>query len=526
MTAMNNANFGWIFTAAVAVYALLWALAQMLLAKKRNWVLTVVRVGVTVASAVVSIPISNRLAELATDTVYGMVLPQMGIEAGGFMTEVPVGAEGLRVIVAMLVSPILYGLIFLVVRGILAIVCRIIGLALKHKPGYNAAVAMPLGAVNGVLIAVVTLIPLCGFLTMGAHLLETFSEGEMAEMAFVQDNVLEPMGMTADEVDEAAKDLENHPVVKTVHITVGKPVYKALTTAELDASATHGTVIEMNLETELTGLIITAGHATEVMESFGKDDYTADDKAVLMATGDAMLHSEWVKMLATDTLVALSEAWLAGEDFAGMQRPTLDATVQPILNRMLELLASESGATLEEDIHTILDVMGDFLMYDLLTDDTDYAAMLQRLGTSGILTNLLAKLEANERMAPLVSEIKATAMRLVSNMLGADKIQSGEYDEMMDSVAESLTNVLDMSKEERKDIITEAIRTDFADQGFDIPEDVAVEMSEQMIDELGQDGEITGDELKNYILTHTEDGFELLPDDLPMEDIPVEDLPS
>jgi hypothetical protein len=146
--------------------------------------------------------------------------------------------------------------------------------------------------------------------------------------------------------------------------------------------------------------------------------------------------------------------------------------------------------------------------------------MVQRMGQSGLLTNMLAKLEANERMETLAAELKALSIRLVSNMLGVDKLQSGEYAEMMDSVADTLTQSLAMSEAERDAIILDSVKNNFADQGFDVPDDVALKMSHQMIDELGADGEITKDELTDYLVNHADEGFEFAPDQIP-DDLPI-----
>ena len=158
-------------------------------------------------------------------------------------------------------------------------------------------------------------------------------------------------------------------------------------------------------------------------------------------------------------------------------------------------------------------------IFDLLNEDADYTDMVQRMGQSGLLSNMLAKLEANERMAPLAAELKSLGVRLVSNMLGIDQLKNGEYAELMGNVAGTLTESLDMSQEERDALVLDSIKNNFGDQGFDVPDDVALQMANKMIDELGADGEITGDELTQYMIQNVDEGFEYIPEDIP-EDIP------
>jgi hypothetical protein len=309
-------------------------------------------------------------------------------------------------------------------------------------------------------------------------------------------------------------------VIVYVHGTVGEPVFTALTTAELDATNTHGAVLEMNLERELCGLLVTASHAMDVVESFEKADYTPADKDLLFATADSLFESDWIRILAADTLVAMSETWLENKPFAGIDRPVLDATLNPTVNRMLEIFATETPETLEEDIHILLDLVGDMMVNDLLQENADYTAMVQKMGQSGILTDMLDTLQESERLSTLADELKALAVRLVSNMLGVDKLQSGEYMDMMGDVASTLTDALQMPEAERDALLLNSIKENFAGQGFDVPDDVALKMSHQMIDELGADGEISPDELTDYLVNHADEGFDIMgdveiPDELP-----------
>lgn len=511
-------NLSLIFTLAAVLYVLVWALIYLFAAGKRSWIMAVVRIGITVVSAIAAIPLTKLIADLSADFVYGLILPYMGEELVGFLTEVPVGAEGMRVIASLLVAPILYLLVFLVLRWLIAMIAWIVE---KCVPVLKArtlrGVSMPLGALNGILIAVVTLVPLCGYMVFGAHLLNTFVDSGMTDTALVQKNVLERFNLTEDQVENVADGLKGNIVVTVVHKSVGNPIYTALTTAELDATETHGQTVEMNLERELSGLLVTASHAMEVVESLEKETYTPADKDLLFATADSFFESKWIRLLAADTLVSMSETWLENKAFAGIDRPVLDASLNPTVNRLLEVLATETPETLEEDIHVILDVVGDLLVNDLLKKNADYTAMVQRMGQSGLLTDMLAKLDANERMHTLAAELKSLSIRLVTNMLGTDLLKSGEYAEMMGNVADTLNGVLDMPEEERNAIITQSIKDNFSEQGFDVPDEVALEMSNKLIDDLGADGEITGDELTDYMVNHADEGFDVVLDTIPEE---------
>ena len=501
------------------LYVALSGLTAMLKARKRSWVMAVVRFVLTVASAVAAIPLTTYCVEIGADYAYEMLIPALGEDLAAFFTEVPVGVEGLRVLAGLILAPIVYAVIFFLLRWFLYIIAWIVEKCVPALRKRNRRyISLPLGALTGILFAVVLLIPLCGYSMLGTNMFHTFMETDLAK-DIVTDELLESVGMNEEDLNGMISEAENNFVVVGVYQTVGKPVFQALTTDELDPAVTHGKTVEINLESELCGLVNTVGYATEVIESFDKEDYTAEDKETLFAMADTFFASDWVRMLAADTLSAMAGNWLENKEFAGMDRPALDANLDPTLNLILELLATETVDTIEEDIHDILDVVGDLMIYDLLGSDANYTDMVQRMGQSGLLSQMLAKLEANERMAPLAAELKTLGVRLVSNMLGIDQLKNGEYAELMGNVAGTLTESLDMSQEERDALVLESIKNNFGDQGFDVPDDVALQMANKMIDELGADGEITGDELTQYMIQNVDEGFEYIPENIP-EEIP------
>ena len=503
-------NVSLIVTLAIALYAAILGLIYMLKARKRSWVMSIVRLCVTIGCAIAAIFLTRMLAEMAADTVYELLRPYMGDEIVAFLDGVPVGAEGMRVLAALLVSPLLYLLVFIVLRWCVSLVVWIVEKCVPFLRRRSLRIiSMPLGLLNGVLVAVVTLVPLCGYLMLCAHLMGTAVDSGILESSLVRENL---PSVTEEEVVELADAVENHPVASGIYGTVGRPIFTALTTAPLDTTDTHGVVVELELERELSGILVMGAHAVDVMESFEKEEYTAADKELLFVTADSLFASDWIRILATDTLAALSESWLENKEFAGIERPSMEATLNPTVNRLLEVLASETPDTLEEDIHDILDVVGDLKVNGLLAQTSDYTALVQKLGESGLLTEMLDTLEQNQRLRILADELKALSVRLVSNMLGVDKLQSGEYMEMMGNVASSLTDALTMSDEERDAWLKESIQTNFAGQGYDVPDDVALKMSQQMMDELGADGEITADELTDYMVEHAGEGFDAVGD--------------
>ncbi len=526
-----------VFQWAAVGLAVVLMIVNLFLARRRSLIMAFVRVGITVGSIVLAVLLAKPISTLLTDIAYDFLLPVLRAELGdtidlnGIIAATPAGEEGLKVLVSLLIAPLVFLLLFLLFRGLLSIPGAILAAlvpGLKKKEKALQAATMPIGALNGLLIAMTVLVPICGFLTIGGHMMNTVADTARACDSHQVTDILNDMETTPDQLEELGVTLQENPVVLVVHSTLGRPVFGSLTTGNTRASATHNKTLKLNLETEIGGLLETGIYLLDAMGSFEKEDYTEADKNKLYRFEESMLDSEWRTMLVTDVLTDAATHWRRGEAFAGLERPVIDANVDPLINRVLDVMTHESDRTLEEDLHDILDVVGDFLMCDLLASEIEPQEMLLALAEKNILTTTMEKLHANPRLAPIADELKATSMRLLTHTLGLDELKNGEHADLMANVASELNNVLDLSEEERHEVVADALGNAFAEYGVEVPADAANQLADQAIADLGADGEITPDELTEYLVTHTEDvtdllpdeGLDTLPDDIP--EIPID----
>ena len=500
-----------IATLVGVAYILLTIGAQMLRSRKSSWIMAVVRIGITVFSAVVSIPVTRLVANKLSAMGLELIAPTLDEGLQDYISRVPVGAEGVLALVALLVSPILYLLIFLVLRFVLTFIAWIVRFcvpALRQRT--RREITLPVAAGNGLLFALITLVPLCGYIALGANLMETTVAAGVVSSPLMEDVL--PSDMTEDEVLALADELGGHPIVVVVHGTVGRPIFSAVTTTKLDPATTHGETVKINLQRELSGFVVTLARVMEAVETLEKDDYTLEDKQKLLDAADSLFDSKWISITASDTVVAMADSWLNNESFLGLERPNVDAVLNPTVNKFLEVLGTETAETLPEDIHIILSVVGDLKVYGLFEDSADYMTLAQRMGEDGLLTRLLKELRASDRLSVLADELETLSVRLVSSMLGIDKLKDGEYAETMDKIADKLTESLEMDETTRDVLIVDAVKTNLKDAGFDVPEDLALKVAHQAIDELGADGVITSDELTDYLVNHADQAFDIAGD--------------
>lgn len=501
-------NFSLIFSLAALVFVLLCAGVTLLIARRHGWIMAVVRAGTTLLTAVLSVPLAKLIADKVAGALAGGVLPKLGGAIADIMTKVPVAEEGAEVLVALILTPVIYLFLFAILRGLLGIVLMILEKKLpilKKQETGPLKITLPVGAANGLLVAIAALIPVCGLLALGGTALDTLTQPDMVNTSFVQTTVIKTAKSSEAKLKTLADDMGRNPAVVAVHKTVGKPMFKWMTTGDLDVTKTHNVAVKMNLETELCSLLEVAGHGTEMLDIINSKDHRENDQERLVALADTLLESTWVKLVATDLMVELGEAWQNDEPFAGKNPPAMNSDLEPTFDTLWGVLANENYNTIEDDLHVIVDVIGEVVEADLFSTQADYRDLVSKLGQGTLLTDVTAKLQSNERLAPVAVELKAMSMRLVTKMLGVEDLQSGKHDKLVGNVASSLTNAMTLPEEERREVILDSVKTSFGDSGYDVPDDVAVDISNQIIDELGADGEITQEELKNYMVEHAGD---------------------
>ena len=209
-------------------------------------------------------------------------------------------------------------------------------------------------------------------------------------------------------------------------------------------------------------------------------------------------------------------SWRDGEDFLGVEALEVPALIQPTVTVAYDILATETARNIRDDLHTVMDVVGTLAENGFLKEDADYANLLVSLASSeeengaNLRDRLLGILEENAHMAPLATEIRALTGRVVSSVLSSELKNNERYQPVIADVTNSLNQALAMTEEEREEGIRKAVQQAFDAEGIVIPEDLAVNMSEEMFDTCGADGEITAEEVQDYLVERMETDYEAI----------------
>ena len=365
-------------TVVSVVFVVAMILINLYLADRRSWIMSVVRLGMTLVAAALALPIARLLAGVFTDDVYAAILPVAGDRLGDFLNAAPDGLRGLRVIVSMLISLLLYVAIFLALRLFFVIVgivlCRFLP---KLKEKTRRGVALPLGALNGLLIAAVVLAPICGFLATGGTVLGNMAVSADKCDAEAVDALFEQFGTDSQEVRELAKDVDENLVVSVVSNTVGRPVFAVLAERKMELSDGSGEVIKIKLERDLNVMACALVHLTDVNAAMNEEDFDTTEKVRLHNLSDSVAQSRWVSVVMADTMATLSERWEQKESFAGMERPSMNKVTEPAFDSMMDVLSEQTPNTINEDLDVLMDVMGDLIAAGLMKGSDDAQQLIK-----------------------------------------------------------------------------------------------------------------------------------------------------
>ena len=235
---------------------------------------------------------------------------------------------------------------------------------------------------------------------------------------------------------------------------------------------------------------------------------TEADSQEMMGAVDFLMESDWVAEVMAETLGYMASQWKNGNAALGMEAPDVgDGVMKPVMDKMWDILATENKENVRADLKTITIVLSDLMSLGFSNSEGDQQEMMAQLGggENSTLSHMMSALRDNPHLAPLADELRTLSLRLVSQAMGDALKNTDQYDGVISNVATAFNDVLDLPAEERRESLQNAVKTSFAEQDIDVPEDVAVELAEKAIEDLGGDGEITDEELKNYFIENMDD---------------------
>lgn len=416
-----------------------------------------------ILTAVICKPSSSFIAS-ALDMLKG-IMPDGTIQDLFSVEEL---GEAFSYYSSMLVAPFFFALSYILVSIIVSIIVSILVKIIPpfKKPGIllDRLDGSGVGLICGFIVTVIVLMPIVGTIDMVASL---DSAGQSAESAETAEN-------------DDIKDLihkANESKVIDVFMNMGcRPVYNAFASAKFDGEKIY-------LKDDLSAVLDMVDNIDAMsgeLSGYGDAQIGALRNIVADLESSSLLENTVSGVFST-----AAQKWLSGESFIGIEKFSAGEMLDPIVETMLEVIATSDKDTIGKDLETMTDVFAIMVKYDMFSHGDDYEAMLTQLSKEGVISELIIVVNNNPRMSPLADEITTLSIRALASTIGIPEDAEERYNLLLSEVAEVVESTYGMSGDEREQNLSSDLKKAFDEYGVEVGGEALDNITASVITDLG-----------------------------------------
>ena len=503
----SGATFG-----TVGIFIFLFIAALMLvgalLGRKRGFLRQTVRTVTVILSLLISFllisivkgSVENWLSSQTSDSListlegFGLDLVDLKSVLSGISSSTV--EHILAIPLYLVVVPIIFVAIFVVVSLLMGLVhllvCKLFRFhKWNHKKLLSKLSGLAIGAVQGLLVAVVCLSPFVGLASTISTAVSDMPAGE------AKNEVLKIY-------DENISSYTEDEGVKVVNSLGAGLIYKSLATATVGGN-TH------DMSTEIAGPTLKLISAVTKLTDINWQDMTEADKTTLTTLVEVAKESPYTATILADLLSTLAGGYSKGT--AGVESNGLAKEL------VVEILAVFDGIN-EKELPGTLAVVRD--VFFMLSDEGAIAALgddsadLNRISSifttansngKTLIDRLTAKLKENDRTKPLISSITSisvTAMAQNLSGMGGVEVDEETYENVKEGIGEIVSIKKDdyATSEEYVSAISDSLNSTLVDNGIQLEKDVVDQMAQHVADNYGDKENLSDEEIDSIILSY------------------------
>ena len=485
-----------------------------------------IRLGFIILSLLVSVAVTGLISNTVIASVSSMsseslaeVFDTIGYKVPeDIMSQIAENSTSISYLLAIPVAFIVAPIMFLVVYGIFHFItlipCSILSKALvlkkSKKSGYSRLIGAAVGALQGLLIAVIVASPFTGLLSTATDAVDAIKDSGV--VSFEEDSLIEG-GIPTD------------TTLSFLGAVGGNLIYENLATVEVNGN-------EYNMKKELAEPVVKLvanASKLEDIESYTK--LSKEDQETLNAIVNVFEESDYISDISANLILVASDTLKKeftssnNNMFGGEQE--LDNVFGKFTNSFFDVInaiATDSlndKSSLTGDLKTLLSVYYLLSDYDILnTFNTSPMYAVEALMTTHeeedgtqitVMKKVTDTLNSNVHTRPMVTVLSQISISALSGQFdfGGDFDITKVYNDVKESV--SAISAVDRTVEETyvaevTDILTNA----FTENNVDIEAEVISDMAKYLFDNPDTisagdgdgDGEITDDEMNKLILAY------------------------
>lgn len=366
-----------------------------------------------------------------------------------------------------------------------------------RKSALSRLGAAGLGAVQGVIIAIMLLLPISCYLSIVQPTLQEL----------IAQDVLPADDPTIVMAEDIVVELDASPVLNVYRTLGGRALSDSIMSMQVAG-------VNVKVSEELSSLIKLAQQAVELSKT-ELPNYGEEQAAIISSIGDSFADSKLLAPIAGDVIYAATDAWLKGEPFVNIERPSLGEDgeiLEPALTALLEILHDDAKETLllQADVKTVAELVSVLARNGVFANLSNTDALLETMG-GNVVSEMVTTLGNNQSMKRMIPEIMNIGVRAIGQVLSIPADAEQVYDSFMNDVADTLNDVRDLPEQERVQSLSAELETAFDQAGVEIDEQVLDFYSAAIIEDLvdaNPDREITPDDVQAFFILYAEGAIE------------------
>lgn len=443
-----------------------------LLGLARKWKKALLRFGIVIIDLIGALLLSAEVSTYIPPETIIDTLNSLNPTIAELVASVP----SLLSLAFGLVRPLFFIVIFIGSSVASLLVYLICCIFISYKPDekrYPMA-GMLIGAVQGLLIALVLVSPVIGYISLADQAVVAYKDvvGEEAP------NKLKTLH------EEYVEPVKNHPFIGLTG-TASAPIFNAVVSFEIGDDT-------FNPQNELPILVAGYKNVTVLM---GKPlaEFGTSEKAAISNITSLFGQSVLAPNVGAEFLSAMTTKWKAGESFAGIAPWKAEGEFQAVVDALYTVFSTSTADTLKRDIVTIGDfviLMVDYDMTSLFSGEDDVLAKITAVNPATNKTFIKAAtelLDANPHMATLRAGVSKLGASLLGSQLGTPEQIRENYGEMVTSVVDVLKTAEGDTNEEKIEALTPTIKEELAKNDIELSDEVLDEASRFLLEELEKD---------------------------------------
>ena len=465
-----------------------------------------VRAVTIVISAIVSLMGIGFITRSLSDLCAGQTLDEV-VMMLGISTDVPenvmdllacfdaVTAERLIELPLMtILAPFVFTILFIVVSAVLLIVHGIVS-SMFRLSGKRAGVAsrlvgMTIGALQGIAVAIIFLVPIINLVGMSADVNDGIAERspENAENMSV-----------CQMYDEYIRDTRESPVFSVAYSLGGDLICDNIATIDIDGG-------KVNLRDTLTSALVETGDIG-VFVDFNWTDPTDEQCDSLQSIIDTLSDDAYFASILSGGVRGLATAIDSGVIVFELEEPVLG-----VMNSLVGIFTTLNEDNFGQDMDTILEVYfllsREGVLEALATNPDDVLTVLTAANEAGdtVIKRVIGKIQDNPHMKPLVTMLTKLSLSVMMNNVG---VENGE--EVYDTIKDGITNVIAIDKTQYESTdayvaaVSESLNETLTEHNIDLAPEIVDTMAEYLASQDYSDlslEDITEDEVNDVIFSY------------------------